>query len=335
MELELGNTQIVIKPNRRLATMLIEEVTYTKGISYLHDSIRKSLNQLSTSDLQLTFKFSGFHPYIFASHEEAKSAKDELEQLVGRTNKANDRLNIKNIDDLLFISYFYYGSVADVRSSGINAIYLDELTDVFLALMNRKLTPSSEDFIWIPDASTGIETEVPRSEFNEEDLLMNGGYKAASRMIGKNNAILHLPNDNPVVLNVRNDNENAIRLPSRLSTMINDLLIDHIIEQHKKADTSFYKELSSGEISMREWSNRTRTREYKRHNLMLYHIIDRLDKYLISNNSLVPTKKSRHVFIYDFLKILKLLAPPYKIDAEDKSSAIRTICNDNAIKSGK
>ena len=62
---------------------------------------------------------------------------------------------------------------------------------------------------------------------------------------------------------------------------------------------------------------------------MLFHLIERLDDYLIDTNQPVPTKKERHVFIYDLLKLIKLVEAPFKSNSTEKASFIRTICRDN------
>jgi hypothetical protein len=334
MELETGKKEILIKPDRLFATTLIDEIKYSKGIAYLNDSIRENLDALSSEDPHVRFKFSGLYPHEFHDYNEARYVKEEIERLVDNTNKSVGQMNISNIDDILFITYFYYGHVGEVRGSTGTTKYLDDLIDVFLGLINKKLTPSSEDYIWIPDGSTGIETEVARHEFNDEELRMNGGYKTVSRMLGVNNVVWHLPEDLPIVMKGRYEGEEAVQLPIRLSSKISSFIIDHILAEHRKADTKFYKELCSGYINTHSWSNRARARDYKRTNKILYKLIERLDNYLISTNKFVPTQRVRHIFIYDLLILLKLIEPPYKINPTDKYSVIRTICKDNRPSGG-
>lgn len=335
MEFIPDQSELIIKPTSQFAKEFIEEFIRTNGTHQLNDAIRKAISSNSYSLDQLTLKFNGIYPNDFKSAADAQLFKESVETLVSKTNSNTGNFRIANIDDVLFILYFIVGHQGDIYGSTAQSKYLDELIDVFLSLLKRKLTSTDDEYIWIPDGITGIDTQIPRTEFSEKELKMNGGYHTISRMIGPNNEDFHIASDSPILIDKRELNEEQIVLPRRLSEKIIANVIDHIIEEHKKADTPFYHALSQGHIKLFEWENRTKVRKYRRSNKVLYHLIRHIEQYFHTNSKFKLVTKDIHVFVYDLFYILNLILPPYKIDPVEKYSVIRTMLRDNLPGKGK
>lgn len=335
MRLEEGKAELVITPNSQFAKKFIETFIKSKGTHQLNDAIKEAISTNGYSHDDLTFYYYGTYPNHFKSYEEARIFKESLEDLVSRTNSKAGNLKVKNIDDILFLTYFLVGHDGDVYSSNANSKYLDDLIDVFISLYDRELTPKEGDYIWVSDAVTGIETQALRNEFDEETLKMNQEYKTVSRMIGADNAIFHLPNDSTIIIDKRFVDKEPIVLPKRLSEKINAVVVDHIIEEHKKVDSKFYRDLCSGYVDTRQWRDRTKARAYKRSNKVLYPLIKQIHNYFESICSLELIKSDVQIFVYDLFVLLNLIRSPHKIDPTDKYSVIRTIIKDNDPSKGK
>lgn len=330
MNLTEDKSQLVITPDSKFAKELIDRHIKSKGTHQLNDAIKEAISFNAYSDDNLSFHFDGVYPYHFQSYQDAYLFKDGVDRLI--ENNVSHLGNFKRIgaDDILFISYFLSGYIGDVYSYNTQLKHLDELIDVFIELHDSKPTPTASDYVWIFDGVTGIETQIDKKEFSEDELKMNGGYKVESRMIPPDNVIYHFANDRPIVIDKRLTDQSEIKLPERLSKKLHATIIDHIISEHKSADTKFYKELKSGYIDTRKWRNRTKARGYGRNNRILSKLIYELDTYLLHNNSSTLIT-DRRGFIYDFLALLKLIQPPLKLNRADKALEIRTIVKDNPI----
>jgi hypothetical protein len=327
MELIKDKPLLRITPTAQLRAYLIEHTIQEKGTFYLNDAI---VEELALDTQAESFKFAGIYPNMFAKAEDASIFKSKLEELINNRNSRFTHLNGKHIDDILFITYFYIGYSAEVYSNNQNAKYLDDLIDVFIDLLDSQQTPTDSDHIWIPDGLTGIEIEVKKEQFNEDELRLNGGFKVYSRMIPPKNVIYHFANDRPILVGTRKADKSEIRLPERLSRMLNEIIITQVIDQHKRANTTFYKELARGYIDTWQWRQRTRARDYKRENKTLVKLINEIDAYLLTNNK-SSLLTDRRELTYDLLALLKLLQTPLKINRSDKALAIRTIIKDNPI----
>ncbi|MEE1945067.1 hypothetical protein VRU48_08110 [Pedobacter sp. KR3-3] len=327
MEAIHNEPQLLITPTSQLRACLIEQTIRDKGTFYLNDAI---VEELAYDAVAQSFRFSGIYPNLFANADEAKIFKNRLEDLVKNSNSRLKHLKIEHIDDILFLTYFYTGYSAEIYGYNANKKYLDDFIDVFIDLLDSKHMPTDGDYVWLPDVVTGIESEVGKHLFTEEELKLNGGFKVYSRMVPPDNKIYHFANDRPIVIDKRDIDKDAIKLPERLSKMLNETIIRYIIEEHKKADTQFYKELTTGYIDTRYWRERTKTRNYGRNNRMLVKLILQLDSYLHANNK-SSSITDRRELIYDLLAIVKMLPMPLKRNRADKASAIRTILKDNPL----
>lgn len=328
MEIIKDKPLLLITPNAHIRTQLIEQTIQKGGTFYLNDAIVEELAYNADAE---SFKFSGVYPNLFTDDNEAKKFKDTLEELIRNSNTRLTNLKIKHIDDLLFITYFYTGYSAEVYSNNENIKYLDDLIDVLLDLLDSELTPTYGNYIWIPDRFTGIESELKRELCTEDDLKRNGGFKVYSRMVPPENKTYHFASDRPIVISKRKVDKDDIRLPEILSKTLNETIIKHIFDEHKRANTAFYKELTSGYIDTRLWRDRTKQRSYERENKMLNMLITELDKYLYESNK-SSFKTDRREVIYDLFVILQMI-PPNKLKRNrlDKASAIRYIQKDNPL----
>jgi hypothetical protein len=326
MELIKDKPLLLITPTAILRDRLVEQTIKEKGTFSLNDSIAE---ELAFDAEASTFPFIGVYPNLFKDDNEAKLFKDCLEELIGRTN-SRSHLKVKHIDDILFITYFYTGYTGEVYANNQNIKHLDDLIDVFIDLLDSKHTPTDSDHIWIEDNFTGIESEVSKHLYTEEELKMNGGFKVLSRMVPPNNVIYHFASDRPITIDKRVSDKNLIRLPERLSKKLLETTVSYIIDEHKKADTLFFKELRTGYLDTRSWRERTRARGYDRLNKALCKLIIELDHYIYDNNKSSLITDRREV-IYDVLALLKMLPFPLKINRSDKALAIRTIVKDNTI----
>lgn len=326
MELIKDKPLLQITPTAQLRAYLIERTIQEKGTFYLNDAIVEELAYNSDAE---SFNFSGIYPNSFIDND-AIIFKNKLEELISNSNSRFTHLKVKHVDDILFITFFYTGYSAEVYSRNQNAKYLDDLIDVFIDLLDSKHTPTESDYIWVQDGFNGIETEVKKELFTEDELKMNGGFNVYSRMVPPKNEIYHFANDRPVIVGKRQIDKGDIRLPARLSKMLNETIVKQIIDEHKRADTAFYKELTSGYIDTRQWRGRTKTRDYKRENKTLVKLIKEIDAYLLTNNK-SSLLTDRRELTYDLLSLLKIMPTPLKINRADKALAIRTILKDNPI----
>lgn len=347
MQIVTDKHAIIIKPNKKLVVKLVNEITETMGTFALDDVIKEELAYNSLLNNEQSFNYIGLYTDPFTAHEQVLDFKEAIEQLVTKTNVNPDPINIKHIDDVLFITLLYYSYSGAGRSVSNEEIYLHKLADVYVRLSNRKRTPVNEDNIWIQDAFTGIENMVPRSSLSEAELLNNHGYKVYSHIIHPTRQRLqHIPNDGEIVIMPVHARDKPIKLPRRLAEHLTKTMLHYIIKKHQEANTDFYNEVSNKNIDLYEWENRTQPRGYSRDNKVLAKLILQLDQYLDATNKL-SKRAQRHVFIYNLLALLKLMPLPkvlreqelpetykeqiafHRLTPIEKSSAIRTILKHN------
>lgn len=347
MQILKDKPAIIIKPNKELVVKLVNELSETMGTFVLDDIIKEELANNSLNNEEPSFTYTGLYTNPFTTQAVALDFKEAIEQLVIKTNASPDAINIKHIDDVLFITLLYFSYSGIGRSISNEEIYLHELADVYVRLSNRNRTPVNEDSIWIQDVFTGIESKVRRSSLTEAELLNNDGYNAYSHIIHPTKQrIQHIPNDGKIVIQPVHANDKPIELPRRLAKHLTETMLRYIIKKHKEANTDFYNELSNRDIGLHEWEKRTKPRLYSRDNKVLSKLIIQLDRYLRVTNKL-SKKAQRQVFIYDLLAVLKLIPLPkalrkdelpatykeqivfHRLTPIEKSSAIRTILKDN------
>ncbi|WP_113652243.1 hypothetical protein [Pedobacter namyangjuensis] len=318
---------LLIIPTAKLKNHLIHRTIQEKGTFYLDDAI---IDELAHNADAEHFKFKGIYPNLFEGSEDASIFKHNVEELISKSNSRSSYFKVKYIDDILFITYFYTSYLAEVSAKNQNDKYLDGLIDVFIDLLDSKHTPTESNHVWIPDGLTGMEVEVSKQIFNEDELKLNGGFKIYSRMVPPKNVIYHFANDRPILVGKRHAGESEIQLSERLSRMLNETLIKHIIEEHERANTLFHKELTTGYIDTRKWRQRTKPRAYERKNKILAKLINEINAYLLAHNK-SSLLTDRRELIYDLLALLKMMPKPLKRGRANKASAIRYILKDNPL----
>lgn len=331
MEFNADKNVIEIRPRSKFVTDLLISEIKAKGAANLHPSIMEKVIGFSTDYSEILqiispINFLGGNDKILQYNGRIKDLYQELCGLIVKHSTNIPFLNSDTMDDILFITLFSWRKASEPVVRDENEIYLDELIGLYLQLKQRKIS--------LPNMEGGMDFNR-LSEDEMETLINNDEVKVEGRMIGgiNINKLIYIPSEYPIAIKGDGKRSQDIILPARLTTSLYSVIMDEIVQQHKRYNTKFYRMLCDEDFDSIKLEGRTKARRIKSNVRLIYslatHLIDYLD--FISKEPLTPTHNEpiftshKYRLIYSVLNVLEFI----KSKSSEPEKYIRKLLHDN------